>query len=97
MSILAEYIDKKLSVAELESELQRLIKEYNSYRSTYLFVYASSNMKPIPNASLEQDDYYIIADILKNETKSKRLDFYLETPGGSGETAEDIVNSQGHK
>lgn len=36
------------------------------------------------------DDYYTIFDMLKN-IDSKNLDFYIETPGGSGEAAEEIV------
>ena len=36
------------------------------------------------------DDYYIIFDILK-DIEVKKLDFYIETPGGSGEAVEEIV------
>lgn len=46
--------------------------------------------KPIPDIPLSIDDYYIIFDMLK-EVKSDNLDFYIETPGGSGEAVEEIV------
>jgi Serine dehydrogenase proteinase len=36
------------------------------------------------------DDYYTIFDMLRN-IDSTNLDFYIETPGGSGEAAEEIV------
>lgn len=36
------------------------------------------------------DDCYIISDVLR-DTTSKNLDFYIETPGGSGEAVEEIV------
>jgi hypothetical protein len=40
--------------------------------------------------SLEQDDFYKIQDLLR-ECKSPIIDFYIETPGGSGEAAEEIA------
>jgi hypothetical protein len=36
------------------------------------------------------DDYYLIFDMLNRKNLNK-LDFYIETPGGSGEAAEEIV------
>lgn len=91
MGLLSEYINKKLSSIDLEQELLRLISEYNKLRKSYLFVYSSAISKPIPKSSICMDDYYIIYDLLKN-VKSDNLDFYIETPGGSGEAAEEIVN-----
>jgi len=90
MGLLSEYIQKKLGVVELEKELMRLIKEYNKLRNSFLLVYSACLEKPIPNISLNMDDYYIIFDFLKN-TEVKNLDVYIETPGGSGEAAEEIV------
>lgn len=37
-----------------------------------------------------QDDFYTIQDILR-ESDKKQIDFYIETPGGSGEAAEEIA------
>jgi len=54
MSLMNEYINRRLSGAELESELVRLISEYNKLRDTYLFVYAAAIGKPIPAIPLEQ-------------------------------------------
>lgn len=74
----------------MESELLRLIKLYNKTRDTFLFVYAAAIGKPIPDIALTMDDYYIICDMLK-DTKSDKLDFMIETPGGNAVAAEEIV------
>lgn len=88
---MGEYINRKLSVPELESELLRLISEYNKLRDTYLFVYAAAIGKPIPTIPLEQADFYVIRDLLAGKKGLQKVDVYIETPGGSGETAEEIV------
>lgn len=75
----------------MEAELLRLIREYNKLRSTYLFVYASAIGKQIPNIALDQADYYLIRDFLADKNSIKKVDVYIETPGGSGEAAEEIV------
>lgn len=90
MSLMNEYINRKLSGPDLESELLKLIGEYNSLRETYLFVYAAAIGKPIPTVPLEQADFYILRDLLSGQEKRNKVDVYLETPGGSGETAEEI-------
>jgi len=76
---------------EFESELLRLISEYNKLRDTYLFVYAAAVGKPIPAVPLEQSDFYVIRDLLASKKDLQKVDMYIETPGGSGETAEEIV------
>ncbi|RJQ47421.1 MAG: peptidase [Nitrospiraceae bacterium] len=91
MSLLNEYINKRMSGNDLEVELLRLISEYNKLRKTYLFVYAAAIGKPIPSVPLEQSDFYVFHDLLSGKKDYKRVDIYLETPGGSGETAEEIV------
>jgi len=90
MSLLNEYISKGIDVQLLENELLSLIRKYNKIRNTYLFVYTADFNKRIPAVALQQDDHYIIADLLRHKT-FKNLDFYIETPGGSGEAAEEIV------
>lgn len=79
-----------MSPKDLEDELLRLIAQYNKEQKTYLFVYASSFTKNIPDIPINMDDYFIINDLLRS-VKSKKLDFYIESPGGSGEAAEEIV------
>lgn len=92
-SILNDYLNRRLSLIDLQNELQRLIKEYNKYTGRYLFVYSSDINKGATrgiDVSLIQDDFYNIQDILR-ESKEKKIDFYIETPGGSGEAAEEIA------
>jgi len=92
MGLMNEYIERRLSVVELESELQKLISSYNSMQKAFMVVYVTAISKniPIPDISLSQDDYYIIHDLL-TDADSSRVDLYIETPGGSAETAEEIV------
>lgn len=92
MGLMNEYIERRLSATDLQSELQKLISNYNKLRETFTIIYVAAIGKliPIPDLSLSQDDYYIIHDLL-NEADSSKLDFYIETPGGSAEAAEEIV------
>lgn len=93
MSLMLEYI-KKLKdegSAGLESELLKLIVQYNKIRGKYLFVYAAAIGKPIPAMPLDQSDYYIFHDLLTGKQDIREVDVYIETPGGSGEAAEEIV------
>ncbi len=90
MGFMSEYINRKLSAADLESELLKLISSYNKLRETFAAVYVAAIGKQIPDVSLNQDDYYLIHDLL-SDVDSSKVDLYLETPGGSGEAAEEIV------
>jgi predicted RNA-binding Zn-ribbon protein involved in translation (DUF1610 family) len=92
-SILNKYISKHRSITELHDELKKLMKEYKSLTTRDLFIYASDFVKganPNINISLCQDDFYIFQDMLREENFST-IDVYLETPGGSGESAEEIA------
>jgi hypothetical protein len=91
-SILNEYISKRWGVFELKVELKALIGEYNRLTKRNLFVYAADFNKARRgiDVSLMQDDFYTIQDILR-ESDKKQIDVYLETPGGSGEAAEEIA------
>ena len=91
MGLMNEYINKRMSANELEQELLSLIKRYNVERETFLLVMASALSKPIPDIALSQEDYYMVADMLNDLSEISKADIYLETPGGSGEAAEEIV------
>lgn len=91
MGLMNEYINAKKSANELEQELLSLIKAYNEKRKTYLFVMVSAINKPIPDIALSQEDFYMVADMLNGLKDVSKTDIYLETPGGSGEAAEEIV------
>lgn len=85
-----EYLGK--SISDLKSELGKLISKYNKLRDTYLVVYAAATEKPVYAASLQQEDFYVIYDMLRGVSEKKRVDMYVETHGGRGETVEDIAN-----
>ncbi|MFZ2448560.1 MAG: hypothetical protein WAW37_19540 [Syntrophobacteraceae bacterium] len=87
---MGEYIQKKMTAKDYEQEILRLIRDYNRIMGTYLCIFATDMVKRIPGSELMQEDYYTICDILAN-VDSDNLDILLETPGGSGSTAEDIV------
>jgi Serine dehydrogenase proteinase len=91
MGAINDYISKRLKPAELEAELKSLIKEYNELTKNYLFIYCAAVSKEQNDISLQQEDYFIIHDLLYEVQGFDNIDFYIETPGGSGETAEEIV------
>lgn len=93
MGYMSEYIGKRLGGKALEEELLRLIGEYNKNRpGTFLVVYAGAIGKPlpIPDVMMTMDDYFVLHDLLRS-VQSPALDFYIETPGGFGEAAEEIA------
>ena len=92
MTILEEYLSKGWTHIQLEEELSRLINEYSRVRECNLLVYAATTQAPVPDVALSQKDFYFIKDLLDGcAEKKEKLDIYLETPGGSGEAAEEIV------
>ncbi|MCX5919570.1 MAG: peptidase [Deltaproteobacteria bacterium] len=93
MSLMLEYIEKqrKGGGPGLEAELLDLIGKYNKERGRYLFVYAAALGKRIPEIPLDQSDYYMFHDLLAGKQGVRDVDVYIETPGGSGEAAEEIV------
>lgn len=96
MSYMAEYIDNGLNPVQLEEKLMKLISDYEEITGKHLFLYSvNQNMANVPN-DLSIDDLYTIKDILRNDN-SKKLSFYIETPGGSGVAAEEIANFLRHK
>jgi len=90
--ILNEYLKKSTSILYFQDELQRLIKAYNKHTKRYLFVFATDTSKARngANVSLDQEDFYNIQDTLR-DIKQNKIDFYIETPGGSGEASEEIA------
>lgn len=91
-SILNEYISKRWGVLEYKQELRNLIKKYSDLTGRNIFIYAADFNKGRRgiDVSLMQDDFYTIQDILR-ESDKEQIDFYIETPGGSGEAAEEIA------
>lgn len=90
-NIIGEYLSRNLSIIGLRQELTALMKKYQSETGRNIFIYASDvNKAKMAEVSLVQEDFYMIENFLKDESDSK-IDVYLETPGGSGEAAEEIA------
>ena len=92
MGYLQEYINKGFTPTDLINELQRLVEQYNNTTGRYLFLYVAAMFKPIPSISLQEEDFYIIRDMLQDIHDYDEIDVYIETPGGNGVTAEQIAN-----
>lgn len=91
VGIYAEYLGKSLSFAELSSERKHQLARIGELRGGGdVLVFASDFSKPQAPISILYTDLVPIADQLANLSGS-RLDLILETPGGSGEVAEDII------
>jgi ClpP class serine protease len=90
MDLMSEYLKNNWTVEQIQEELIRLVNEYNKLKDTYMLIYTGIIGKSIPDAPLTMDDYFQIYGMLK-DVGSKKLDVYIETPGGSGEAAEEIV------
>lgn len=90
MSYMSEYINKEFSIYDLENELVNLINQYDKLTGKHLLIYSVDFSNPELPISLNMDDLYTIKDVLRNDSSDK-LSFYIETPGGSGEAAEEIA------
>jgi len=89
MGYIYEYLHK--DVPELQTELQVLINKYNTKRGATLLIFAAALFKSqIPDVAMNKDDYYTFYDFLKDET-TENIDIFIETPGGSGDTSEEIA------
>ena len=87
---MSEYIDKNFAIGQLEQELLNLINEYDNLTGKHLLIYSVDfNNYDLP-ISMDMEDLYTIKDVLRNDN-SKKLSFYIETPGGSGTAAEEIA------
>lgn len=75
---------------EISASISKLCRQYNKLTGRYLFLHAASKYKRGPEIALDQDDYYNVFNILR-VIPDKKLDYYIETPGGSGNAAEEIV------
>lgn len=91
MGLMEEYINNGFVGPKLHTEMKNLINKYNSMTNRYLFVFSTKFDPRNPKIGIDQDDFYIIQDILRDKNNIEKLDFYIETPGGSGEASEEIA------
>lgn len=94
MGIYTEYLEKFSSgnFEELSAERKTQLKKISALRGRDALVFAADINKNIQQASIDYSDLLPFTDQLSN-LKGKQLDLILETPGGSGEVAEDLVKA----
>lgn len=95
MGYYTEYLDKGFTAQELGDERKRQLKRISELRGRDVLVFAADIDKastPPALLSIGYSDLVPFHDQLSNLSGSK-LDFILETGGGSGEVAEDIVRT----
>lgn len=93
MGIYGEYLDQPLagSFQQLTAERKRQLQRISQLRGGRdVLVFAADLNKESAPISIGYVDILPISDQLSN-LKGNALDLILETPGGSGEAAEDIV------
>jgi hypothetical protein len=94
MGIYTEYLEKFSSgnFEELSSERKSQLKRIARLRGRDVLVFAADINKSIQQVSIDYSDLLPFTDQLSN-LKGKQIDLILETPGGSGEVAEDLVKA----
>jgi hypothetical protein len=91
VGVYSEYLNRGISFQEMEAERKAQLKRIGDLRKRDVLVYAANVNPRMPAPiSIEYADLLPINDQLANLNGSA-LDFVIETPGGSGEVAEDIV------
>jgi hypothetical protein len=86
-----EYLDRQLDFQALTEERKKQLRRVSELRGGRdVLVFAADLNKPIPQTSIIYSDLLPIGDQLAN-LAGPSLDLILETPGGSGEVAEDVI------
>ena len=91
MGIYSEYLDRQFQFQDLTAERKNQLRRISQLRGGRdVLVFAADLKKGTAPIGISYSDLLPISDQLAN-LKGSALDLILETPGGSGETAEDIV------
>ena len=91
MGIYSEYLDKQMDFAALTAERKAQLKRISELRGGRDILVFAANLNAFKAPiSINFSVLLPINDQLSN-LKGTKLDVLLETPGGSGETVEDIV------
>ena len=89
MGIYAKYLEKSFNAAGLTRERKKQLHRIAELRHRHVLVIAADVQNRL--AVLSNEDLLAIRDQLSNIDGGDAIDLILETPGGSGEAAEDIV------
>jgi len=92
MGHFSDYINKNMSLAELDVERKRQLQEIARIRRRPVLVYAAALAKPEAPISLSYEDKLPFMDQL-SEIAGDEIDILIETPGGSGEIVDDLVRT----
>ncbi len=91
MGIYGEYLDRQMNSSRLIGERKKQLRRISELRDGRdVLVYAADLSKGRAPIGIVYADLLPIEDQLSN-LGGKAIDVILETPGGSGEVAEDIV------
>ncbi len=90
MGIYTEYLDRPLSFPELSAERKAQLRRIATLRARDVLVFAADLNKGNAPIAIGYPDLLPITDQLSN-LSGTAIDVILETPGGAGEVAEDIV------
>jgi len=90
MSIYAEYLERAWDFAALNAARKAQLQRIAQLRGNDVLVYAADLSKNDPKIAILYEDIVPFQDQIDN-LHGTALDVILETPGGSGEVAEDVV------
>jgi len=91
MGYYSEYLDQNMNLQTLSLERKRQLIRISELRGGHdVIVYAADLNKGMAPITISYDDLLAVKDQLSN-LSGEALDLILETPGGSGEVAEDII------
>jgi len=91
VGVYSEYLDRGMSFEDLTAERKKQLQRISMLRGGRdVLVYAADLGKAGVSVSIDYSDILPVSDQLAN-LKAKRVDVIIETPGGDGAVAEDIV------
>ncbi|MGR5869554.1 SDH family Clp fold serine proteinase [Bacillus pacificus] len=91
LGIFMDFLERNFSFEEINRERKYYLQKISELRGNRdILVFASDINKGHAPISIDYEDLLAINDQVSNLSGSE-LDIILETPGGSGEVAEDIV------
>jgi len=91
VGIYSEYLDRQFDFQALTQERKAQLKRISQLRGAHDLLVVAADLKKTHQAvAINYTDLLAVNDQLAN-LNGKALDLVLETPGGSGEVAEDIV------
>lgn len=90
MGFYTEYLDKGLSFQQLTTERKKQLRKISEIRGRDVLVFASDLSKSKAPIAICYEDILPFSDQLANLNGDK-LDLIIETPGGSGEVADELV------